>query len=80
MENTPDSDTLSRDSIYIKFDPLVSKMHLKASDAHTAVPSEVPDKRLCTFTCTDCVIYMLTYTVSVEIYLIWIRLLIPGKE
>ena len=82
MENNPESDTLSRDSIYVKFDPLVSKMHLKASDAHTVVPSKVPDKRLCIFICTFIysVIYMFTCTVSIEIYLIWIRLLIPGKE
>jgi hypothetical protein len=46
MQNNPDSDTLTRDSIYIKFDPLVSEMSLKASDVCTGVPSEAPDKRL----------------------------------
>lgn len=46
MEDNSDSNTLSRDSIYVKFDPLVNKMSLKASDSHTIVPSEAPEKRL----------------------------------
>ena len=46
MENNSDSNTLSRDSIYVKFDPLVNKMSLKSSDAYTV---EARDKRLCIY-------------------------------
>ena len=41
MESNSDSNSLSRDSIYVKFDPLVNKVSHKAH-----VASEVPDKRL----------------------------------
>ena len=51
MQDNPDSGVLNRDSIYIKFDPLVSEISLKGSDAGTIVPDEAPDKR-CLFICT----------------------------
>ena len=74
MQNNPDSGALNRDSIYIKFDPLVSGMSLKGSDAGTIVPDGAPDKR-CLFIFSYSVINV-TCTVPVEI---WI-LLIPRKE
>lgn len=46
MKNNPESGTLSRESIYIKFDPLVSEMSRKASNACTIVPCSAPDERL----------------------------------
>ena len=49
MDSHSDSNALSRDSIYVKFDPLVNKVSLKASDACAHIVNEVPDKRLCEY-------------------------------
>ena len=61
MQDNPGSGALNRDSIYIKFDPLVSEISLTGSDAGTIVPDKAPDKRclfICTYSVIDANIYL----------------------
>lgn len=45
MEKCSDSNMLSRDSIYVKFDPLVTKVSHDAADVHEDIP-KARDQRL----------------------------------